>query len=349
MAQEVREGIYDLLAARGVSRRDFLKYCGSIAATLGLAEVYAPQIAAAVESAAKLQPAVWLDMGLCTGCTESTAQVGNPDVATIVLDILSINYMETISAAAGAQAEEAKAKTIEAGGYILIVEGTIMTGEGGNTLRIAGKTGNEHLEKLAAKAAAILAVGSCAVDGGWVAADPNPAGGMGVGAYLQSKGIKTPVINLPTCPVNPEWVVAILVDVLLEGKLADGSILNTLDDKGRPKLIYGSTKRAIARWVRRQCIKSQWAGACIPLNSIGPGIVRTPMVADMIATAEAREAMDQQVPMPCNYYLEPENVAYLLIWLSSVENTHVTGQTIYIDGGSDAALRGDNIWDLATG
>jgi NAD(P)-dependent dehydrogenase (short-subunit alcohol dehydrogenase family) len=118
---------------------------------------------------------------------------------------------------------------------------------------------------------------------------------------------------------------------------------------GSDQLIYGSTKRAISRWVRRQCIKQQWAGAGIPLNAIGPGIVRTPMVAEMIATAEARAAIDEQVPMPLNYYLEPEDVAHLLIWLASVENTHVTGQTIYIDGGSDAALRGDNIWDLATG
>jgi NAD(P)-dependent dehydrogenase (short-subunit alcohol dehydrogenase family) len=75
-------------------------------------------------------------------------------------------------------------------------------------------------------------------------------------------------------------------------------------------------------------------------------MVRTPMIADMIATAEARAAIDTQVPMPLNYYLEPEQVAPLLIWLTSVENTHVTGQTIYIDGGSDAALRGDNVWDL---
>ncbi len=117
---------------------------------------------------------------------------------------------------------------------------------------------------------------------------------------------------------------------------------------GMEQLIYGSTKRAISRWVRRESPKPEWAGACIPLNAIGPGIVRTPMVADMIATAEARAGLDQAVPMPCNYYLEPENVAYLLIWLTSVENTHVTGQTIYIDGGSDVVLRGDNVWDLAT-
>lgn len=112
-------------------------------------------------------------------------------------------------------------------------------------------------------------------------------------------------------------------------------------------LIYGSTKRAISRWVRRECIKPQWAGAGIPLNAIGPGIVRTPMVAEMIATEEARAGLDQVVPMPLNYYLDAKQVSPLLIWLASKENTHVTGQTIYIDGGSDAVLRGDNVWDLA--
>jgi enoyl-[acyl-carrier-protein] reductase (NADH) len=48
--------------------------------------------------------------------------------------------------------------------------------------------------------------------------------------------------------------------------------------------------------------------------------------------------------MPLNGYLEPENVADLLIWLTSEANSHVTGQTIYIDGGSDAVIRGDDIW-----
>jgi len=79
------------LADKGVSRRDFLKFCGAVAAMLGLSELAVPQIAAAVQGAAagKLAPAVWLDGGLCTGCTESTAQSENPDVAAIVLDILS--------------------------------------------------------------------------------------------------------------------------------------------------------------------------------------------------------------------------------------------------------------------
>jgi len=116
---------------------------------------------------------------------------------------------------------------------------------------------------------------------------------------------------------------------------------------GAEQLIYGSTKRAVSRWIRRESIKPQWAGAGIPLNAVGPGIVKTPMVADMIATPEAREGILQMVPMPLHGFMEPETVAALLIWLTSVENSHTTGQTIYIDGGSDAALRGENIWDLA--
>lgn len=244
MANEDR-AFYDLLAARGVTRRDFLKYCGSVAALLGLAESMAPTIASAIETAAgsKLYPAVWLNGGACTGCTESIAQATYPDVATIVLDILSLNYIETVMMATGEAADQALYDTVEknAGNFIMVYEGTVMTGLEGNTLRIAGKTGLEIIDEVAPKAAAIVAVGSCAVDGGWVKAAPNPAGGTGISMYLKEKGIETPVINLPTCPVNPEWLVAIVVDVLLLGQLADGSILNKLDQFGRPKFIFGQT------------------------------------------------------------------------------------------------------------
>jgi len=235
----------DQLVARGASRRDFLKFCGSVAAMLGLSEAMVPQIAAAVESAAasKLYPAVWLDGGLCTGCTESTAQSTNPDVAGIVLDILSMNYMETIMYATGESAEAALKETVEKnkGKFIMIYEGAVMTGFEGNALRIAGKPSLEQIKEVAPNAAAILAVGSCAVDGGWVKANPNPAGAMGIGEYLKQENIATPVINLPTCPVNPEWIVAMVIDVLLLGKLESGQILKELDEFGRPKLIFGQT------------------------------------------------------------------------------------------------------------
>lgn len=113
---------------------------------------------------------------------------------------------------------------------------------------------------------------------------------------------------------------------------------------GAEGMIYSSTKRALSRWVRRECIKDEWAKSGIPMNAVGPGIVKTPMVAEMIATKEGRDGLAKVVPMPLHGYLEPETVADLIIWLSSEANSHVTGQTVYIDGGSDAVLRGDNVW-----
>ena len=146
-------------------------------------------------------------------------------------------------------------------------------------------------------------------------------------------------------PNSKELVEAMCSDDEEEAvKIAQGFV-NTAT--GSEQLIYGSTKRAISRWIRRESIKPKWAGAGIALNAVGPGIVKTPMTADLIATKEAQEAMAKVVPMPLNGFMEPVAVASLLVWLTSPENTHTTGQTIYIDGGSDAALRGENIWDLA--
>ena len=223
------------LEARGVSRRDFMKYCGVVAAMIGLDATAAPQIAAALDNATKLKPVIWLEGGSCSGCTESTAQSDNPDLATIVLDLISLNYQETVMAAAGYAAEDAKKATIAAGHYILVYEGAVMTGWGGDALKVAGRKSTDDLKEAARGAEAIVAVGSCAVDGGWVAAAPNPAGATGVSQYLPTQGINKTVINLPTCPVNPVWVVAVLVDVLLLGKTPE------LDELGRPKAIFGET------------------------------------------------------------------------------------------------------------
>ncbi len=242
MAHEDHDGFNEYLASRGVTRRDFLKYCGSIAALLGLSETVVPQIAAAIQKGAVLKPAIWINGGSCTGCTESAAQADYPDVAQIVLEILSVNYFETIMMAAGKSAEEAATETINKGGYILIYEGAVMRGFDGNSLFVAGgpdnagaKTGLTVLEEAAKSAEAVIAVGSCAVDGGWVASASNPADATGVLPYLKDKGIDTPVINLPTCPVNPEWIVAMVVDVLLLDKLPE------MDDFNRPKLIFSQT------------------------------------------------------------------------------------------------------------
>ena len=210
-----------VLASRGVSRRSFMKLCGAVAAAAGLSQMAVPRIAEALEdsvigaTSGDLYPVIWIEGASCTGCTESFAQVETPDVATVVLDMISLNYSETLSAAAGHSMEEAKAQTIEAGNYILVYEGAVLEGWDGNALRVAGEVGTAALVEAAESANAVVAVGSCAVNGGWMAAYPNPANALGVQQYLQKAGVSTPVINVPGCPVNPEWVMSVLVDVVV--------------------------------------------------------------------------------------------------------------------------------------
>jgi NAD(P)-dependent dehydrogenase (short-subunit alcohol dehydrogenase family) len=112
--------------------------------------------------------------------------------------------------------------------------------------------------------------------------------------------------------------------------------------KGR--LLYPSGKRAVAEWVRRQSVTAEWAGAGIPLNAVAPGVIRTPITADRLASREGRELLFAQVPSPLNGAAEPIQVARLLAWLTSEENRHVTGQVIFADSGADAVVRGPHVF-----
>jgi len=110
--------------------------------------------------------------------------------------------------------------------------------------------------------------------------------------------------------------------------------------EGAEQLIYASTKNAINRWMRTVAPTAAWAGAGIPLNAVGPGVIETPMTEGFLATAEGREMLAQMVPMPLGGNGRPEEVAELIVWLASPANSKTTGQVIFIDGGSDAVLRG---------
>lgn len=230
----------DILAARGVSRRSFMKLCGALAAAAGLSQLAVPRVAQALEKGVigategKLYPVLWLEGASCTGCTESFAQVESPDPGSVVLELLSLNYSDVLSAGAGYSLEQAKEETIEAGNYIVVYEGAITQGFNSNTLRVAMETGEEILVHAASNAAAVVALGSCAVNGGWMAAHPNPAEATGVAAILKKHGIEKTVINIPGCPANPEWLVSVLVEVLM----LDSKVLE-LDNENKPAGIFG--------------------------------------------------------------------------------------------------------------
>lgn len=123
----------------------------------------------------------------------------------------------------------------------------------------------------------------------------------------------------------------------LAGKLAEAS-------PEEANKIYASTKNALNRWLRRVAATPDWAGAHIPINAVGPGVVLTPMTEGWTATPEGRAFLESVVPMPLTGFLAPEQVAAVLAFLASEENAAMTGQVLFVDGGSDVVLRGEAAW-----
>lgn len=114
--------------------------------------------------------------------------------------------------------------------------------------------------------------------------------------------------------------------------------------RANPAMAYLSSKRALARWVRRQAPTEAWAGAGIALNAVAPGTVVTPMTASLLASEAGLELVDASVPMPLHGHAPPEAVAVALDFLTRPDTTHVTGQVLFVDGGADAVIRGDATW-----
>jgi hydrogenase small subunit len=225
------ERLGDYLDRSGISRRQFLAYCGELAALLGLSSMMVPEIAEALQTARR--PSVlWLQFQSCTGCIESLLRTESPTVGDLVLRQISLDYQRTIQAAAGAQALEALRQAAEAnwGSYILAVEGAIPTKDGGIYDCAGGITARQELEEFAEGAAAVLAVGACAHWGGWPAADPNPTGAVGVPALVKNR----PVVVIAGCPPIADVITATVVHYLTFGELPE------LDLQRRPKFAYGA-------------------------------------------------------------------------------------------------------------
>ena len=220
--------IAEELAVRGITRREFLKFCTMMAGVLALPVEQTAKIARALETARR--PAVvWLEFQDCAGCTESLLRANRPSVAELVLDILSLNYHETIMAPAGHAAEKSLQDTVKEGGYLTIVEGSIPANDGGVYCCIGGRTALDILQEVAANTAAIITVGACAFYGGWPATTPNPTGAKGVKDVISG----VPIVNLPGCPPNADNITATVVHYLTFQKLP------ALDDLGRPLFAHG--------------------------------------------------------------------------------------------------------------
>ena len=111
---------YEALRRRGISRRSFLQFCSLTAASLGLGSAGAQEIAHAMETKPRT-PVIWLHGLECTCCSEAFIRSYTPIVADVVTNMVSLDYDDTIMAAAGEQAEESLHEMIEKykGNYIL--------------------------------------------------------------------------------------------------------------------------------------------------------------------------------------------------------------------------------------
>ncbi len=220
--------IWEKMKSKGYSRRDFLQLCSYMAAITGVGIGGLPKVVSAAEQKVR-PPVVWFHFQECTCCSESFIRTSHPVVADILLDIISLNYSETLQAAAGHQAEKSLHDTMKnnKGKYIVLVEGSIPTGNNGYYCTIAGKPAKDIITEAADGAAAMIAWGNCASYGCIQAAKPNPTG-----AKPLQKIVSNPVINVPGCPPIGDVMAAVVAHIVVLGKMPQ------LDSQGRPKEFY---------------------------------------------------------------------------------------------------------------
>lgn len=222
---------------KGLSRRDFLKLCAGSAAAVSLSQALLPHLLEAAPASGN-PPVLWLQGASCTGCSISLLNSEQPAIKEILTDVISLKYHPNVSAAAGDLALKVIDDTAAAGGFFLVVEGSVPTGANGMFCTVGEKDGKpvtfmDRVKELGSKANAVLAVGTCAAFGGLPAARPNPTGCISVLDLFKKSGITTPVINIPGCPPHPDWMVGSLAHVLLYKKLPP------MDKFNRPTIFYG--------------------------------------------------------------------------------------------------------------
>ncbi len=224
-----RLSIWEQARMQGYSRRDFLHFCSWLAAAAGIEASGVSQVVQALDTKPRL-PVVWFHFQECTCCSESFIRSSHPIVSDIILDRISLDYTETLQAAAGHQAEAALHATMDKykGQYLMLVEGSVPTEADGVYCCIGGRTALDIVKEAAAGAKAIVAWGSCASNGCIQAAKPNPTRATPVADIVSG----VPIIKVPGCPPIAEVMAGTIVYLLAFDRIPQ------LDGIGRPKAFY---------------------------------------------------------------------------------------------------------------
>lgn len=216
-----------------VSRRDFLRAAVAVAGALGyeLGGDRRARNALALEAEEGGTRVVWLEAQSCTGCSVSLLNsIHYQSIGDLLTAALDLDFHDALMATAGFRAVAEAEKAYRKGDYVLVVEGAIPTGAGGEYCYLwPGLTAQAGVERFATRARHILAVGTCAAFGGVVSAAPNPTGARGLEDEYHGKR----VIRIPGCPTHPDWIVGTVAYLMANGEAPD------LDDYGRPLEFFG--------------------------------------------------------------------------------------------------------------
>jgi hydrogenase small subunit len=207
-----------------------MKFCAATASMMALPPSMVSAVAAAIEKARR-PSVIWLPFQECTGCTESLTRSHAPTVEGLIFDAISLDYHHTLQAAAGQRAEDAMHQAMEEnyGNYLLLVDGSVPTGEFEDYSCTNGHSHLSMLKDAAAGAAAIVSIGTCAAFGGIPRANPNPTQAVGVRNIIKDK----PIINVSGCPPIPTVITGVLAHYLTFGTIPE------LDHHGRPLAFFG--------------------------------------------------------------------------------------------------------------
>jgi len=107
-------------------------------------------------------------------------------------------------------------------------------------------------------------------------------------------------------------------------------------DKGF--LAYPAAKLALSYWARSAGTGPEWIGRGIRVNAVAPGLTETGMTRPLRDNPASRASMDA-IPIPLGRWATPAEIANVIVFLLSSQASSVVGQTIIVDGGSDAVIQ----------
>jgi len=233
-----KDTILEHLQRQGVSRRSFLKFCTLAASSMALPLSSISVIADVLATSARPK-VIWLSAQECTGCSETLLRAYDQyPVEKLLLEMISLDYHNTLMAPSGLAAEKSRLDSIAGGGHVVVIDGSVPLKENGAWSVVGGRTILDVIEESVVGAALIIAVGNCAAYGGLPGAFPNPTDAHGIDDLITNlKKITTtaPLVNIPGCPPIPEVLTGVIVNFIISNYQAPA-----VDGLKRPLAYYGS-------------------------------------------------------------------------------------------------------------